>query len=74
MLPGDFGWDDVGTWAALGRVRTRDAQGNAASGSVFAHDAARNGSRIVEWWHPFIVAWAKPVSETDGRVALSLPR
>jgi mannose-1-phosphate guanylyltransferase len=42
MLPGDFAWDDVGTWAALGRVRGLDAQGNAVSGSVFAHDAARN--------------------------------
>ena len=26
VLPGDFGWDDVGTWAALHRVRSRDAQ------------------------------------------------
>ena len=42
MLPGDFAWDDVGTWASLGRVRARDAQDNAVSGSVFAHDAARN--------------------------------
>jgi mannose-1-phosphate guanylyltransferase len=42
MLPGDFQWDDVGTWAALGRVRAADAQGNAVRGSVFAQDAARN--------------------------------
>jgi mannose-1-phosphate guanylyltransferase len=42
VLPGDFGWDDVGTWASLGRVRKRDDHGNAASGQVFARDAERN--------------------------------
>ncbi len=42
VLPGDFQWDDVGTWAALGRVRALDANGNATSGAVFAHDASRN--------------------------------
>ena len=29
VLPGDFGWDDVGTWAALKRVRACDEHGNA---------------------------------------------
>ena len=42
MLPGDFKWDDVGTWAALGRVRARDAQDNAVSGPAIVHEAARN--------------------------------
>jgi mannose-1-phosphate guanylyltransferase len=42
VLPGDFGWDDVGTWGALRRVRTPDATGNAASGPVHALDAAGN--------------------------------
>jgi mannose-1-phosphate guanylyltransferase len=42
VLPGDFGWDDVGTWGALGRVRARDAAENAASGPVHLHDAHRN--------------------------------
>ncbi len=28
-VPGEFGWDDVGTWAALRRVRPRDDLGNA---------------------------------------------
>jgi mannose-1-phosphate guanylyltransferase len=42
VLPGDFGWDDVGTWAALRRVRTCDARGNATSGDVHAVDAANN--------------------------------
>lgn len=41
VLPGDFGWDDVGTWAALRRVRSRDAAGNAVAGDaqlVASHD------------------------------------
>jgi mannose-1-phosphate guanylyltransferase len=36
VIPGEFAWDDVGTWAALGRVRRRDESGNAAAGRVFA--------------------------------------
>lgn len=35
VVPGDFGWSDVGTWAALRAVRTADAQGNVPSGSTF---------------------------------------
>src|SRR4029079_3029559 len=42
VLPGDFGWDDVGTWAALRRVRARDASGNASSGDVHVLDATNN--------------------------------
>jgi mannose-1-phosphate guanylyltransferase len=42
VLPGAFGWDDVGTWAALGRVRERDANGNAMSGRVHTLDAHGN--------------------------------
>jgi mannose-1-phosphate guanylyltransferase len=42
VLPGDFGWDDVGTWGALRRVRAVDAAGNASSGDVHAVDAGGN--------------------------------
>jgi mannose-1-phosphate guanylyltransferase len=42
VLPGDFGWDDVGTWGALGRVRARDGGENATSGTVHLLDARRN--------------------------------
>jgi mannose-1-phosphate guanylyltransferase len=37
-LSGDFGWDDVGSWAALTRVRSRDAAGNVAAGDTQAVD------------------------------------
>ena len=42
VLPGDFGWDDVGTWGALKRVRAHDNAGNATSGNVYAVDARDN--------------------------------
>src|SRR4029078_12528872 len=42
VLSGDFGWDDVGTWAALKRVRAHDKHRNAASGKMYAVDARDN--------------------------------
>jgi mannose-1-phosphate guanylyltransferase len=42
VLPGDFGWDDIGTWAALTRVRAADGAGNVTSGSLHAVDANHN--------------------------------
>ena len=42
VLPGDFGWDDVGTWAALRRVRSCDERGNALSGLVHALESSDN--------------------------------
>ena len=42
VLPGDFGWDDVGTWAALKRVRQCDDKGNALSGLVHALESRDN--------------------------------
>lgn len=42
VIPGDFGWDDVGTWSALARVRSRDAAGNAVHGAVHLQDARDN--------------------------------
>jgi mannose-1-phosphate guanylyltransferase len=42
VLPGDFGWDDVGTWAALRRARELDDTGNGASGRAHFLDASGN--------------------------------
>lgn len=42
VLPADFGWDDVGTWAALRRVRELDDTGNGAFGPVHFVDCASN--------------------------------
>ena len=42
VVSGDFGWDDVGTWGALHRVRALDTGRNAARGAVHALDANNN--------------------------------
>jgi mannose-1-phosphate guanylyltransferase len=42
VVPGDFGWDDVGTWGALKRVRPHDAAGNAVHGHAHVVDANDN--------------------------------
>lgn len=40
VVPGHFDWDDVGTWEALTRVRTRDSHGNVAVGPVVFVDSS----------------------------------
>ena len=42
VVPGDFGWDDIGTWAALSRVRSKDEFGNVTSGDSHLLDCADN--------------------------------
>jgi mannose-1-phosphate guanylyltransferase len=39
VLPCDFGWDDVGTWAALRRVRELDDTGNGIWGAAHMVDS-----------------------------------
>lgn len=51
-LAGSFGWDDVGTWASLHRVRRLDRHGNAMHGPTFALTSTGNvvhadGTRVV---------------------------
>ncbi len=41
-LPGDFGWHDVGSWAALADFRDRDPAGNVTLGNVVTDDASGN--------------------------------
>lgn len=37
ILPGNFGWDDVGSWLAVGRIKSSDEDGNVISGNILAH-------------------------------------
>lgn len=41
-LPAEFGWDDVGTWACLRRVRELDDTGNGVIGDALLVDASSN--------------------------------
>ncbi len=40
VLPGEFGWNDVGTWSALRGVRPRDEHGNVVHGRVHLREAS----------------------------------
>jgi len=42
VIPGDFGWDDIGTWSALSRVRNKDDAGNVATGDAHLLDSSNN--------------------------------
>jgi mannose-1-phosphate guanylyltransferase len=52
MVPGDFGWSDLGSFAALPEVRALDGRGNALSGDALAIDCddcvlLSEGSRLL---------------------------
>ena len=42
ILPGDFGWDDVGSWLAVGRIKALDESNSAVSGNVVAVNCSDN--------------------------------
>ncbi len=54
VMAGDFGWDDVGTWAALHRVRALDADNNALRGRTHVLDATGN---VVHAEHSAVVLY-----------------
>ncbi|MDD3212824.1 MAG: mannose-1-phosphate guanylyltransferase [Eubacteriales bacterium] len=50
-IPCDFGWDDVGNWNAVKRLRASDGKGNVISGDVALLDAknclVQGGKRLI---------------------------
>ena len=38
LIPGNFGWDDVGSWLAVERVKGIDTAANTLTGNVLAID------------------------------------
>lgn len=42
VIPGEFGWDDVGSWNALERYREKDSEGNICVGNVKCVDCRNN--------------------------------
>jgi len=73
VLAGDFGWDDVGSWAALARVRAADAAGNIAVGPVYAVDAANcivwseDGATVVDGVADLVVVRSRGVTLVTTR-------
>jgi len=73
VVPGAFPWDDVGTWAALGRVRPEDADGNVAVGTTVLRDArgnvvwAEDGPVVVDGVSDLVVVRANGVTLVTTR-------
>ncbi len=73
VLAGDFGWDDVGSWAALSRVRAADADGNVTMGPAYAVDAANcviwseEGATVVEGVTDLVVVRSRGVTLVTTR-------
>ena len=71
VMPGDFDWDDVGTWGSLHRVRPRDDGQNAMTGDAHAVQAHGNvvhadGTKVVLYGVENLVVVAK-----DGLVLVT---
>lgn len=65
VLPSDFGWDDVGTWAALRRVRELDDTGNGVWGEAHVIDSSScvvhaDGGMIVAYGLTGMLVVARP--------------
>ena len=67
-LKGEFGWDDVGSWAALARIRKTDAAGNVLVGDVFQRDSTGcivwtdEGAIVVDGARDLVVVQANGVT------------
>lgn len=42
VVPGDFGWDDIGTWMSLERYIEKDENANILNGNITAYGAKNN--------------------------------
>lgn len=42
ILPGAFGWDDVGSWLAVGRIKKSNENGNVVSGNIITVNSQNN--------------------------------
>lgn len=42
ILPGAFGWDDVGSWLAVGRIRKSNENGNVVDGNIITINSNNN--------------------------------
>ena len=48
VVPGAFGWSDVGDWRAVHDIAEKDEAGNRAEGNVILQDTARSFARSSE--------------------------
>ncbi len=73
-IPGSFGWNDVGSWAALGDYRPADEHGNVTQGQVVCHDA-RDNIVVGDGEHAIAVIGAEGLVVVQaGNAVLVVPR
>jgi len=65
VVPADFGWSDVGSFAALSDVRSADAQGNVAEGDALVVDC-RNDVVVAAGGRPVVVVGMDDVVVVDA--------
>jgi mannose-1-phosphate guanylyltransferase/mannose-6-phosphate isomerase len=73
VVPASIGWSDVGSWAALWELGTRDASGNVANGDVLLEEArncyVRSTGPLVA-----VLGLADAVVVADEDAVLAMPR
>ena len=68
VIPGNFPWDDIGTWSALLRVRPQDDSGNVLVGDTVQRDAsncvvwAEDGAVVIDGVQGLVVVQANGVT------------
>ena len=73
-LVGDFGWNDVGSFAALAELRPADAQGNVCVGDVVTVDARRNVTLADEGTLVALLGVEDLIVVRSGNAVLVAPR
>ena len=73
-VPGDFGWSDVGSWAALADLRGADAAGNVTLGRAVLLDARDNLVSVDPGGLVALVGVSGLVVVRAGDAVLVLPR
>jgi len=73
-LPGDFGWDDIGSWAALVDVRGRDATGNTVLGAAVVVDGRGNVVAADDGHLVAVIGCSDLIVAQAGDAVLVIPR
>ncbi len=71
---GDFGWNDVGSWSAIGEIRNSDENGNVPTGETVTVDAQNNILYAGEGRVIAAVGVSDLIIVAEGDAVLIMPR
>lgn len=72
VIPGDFGWDDVGSWFALERYREKDEDNNTIVGEV--KNLGGKGNIVVGSTKPIVIAGLEDVILVESEEMIFLAK